>query len=217
MIGDWSVFEHFSEREQELFARGVNTLISGGFILDMLDRDKPLYRFILSHEEAFDTYLGLSGWSLRKDESLGVIAIKGPGIARFSLNLEETIGLLVVRVLYEEKRLEISLARERTVLQSELQDRYRVLSDRAPGKTRFVNMLRRFRTLRLIAIKGEETDPDSLIILYPSIVFALDGESIDEAHDRLKKLKSAAADTYEETENIDEDTDPDIFSEPERG
>ena len=58
MNNDWSVFEHFSERERELFARGVNTLVSGGFILGRLERDKPLYRFILSHEEAFETYLG---------------------------------------------------------------------------------------------------------------------------------------------------------------
>ena len=96
------VLDGFNERERELFARSMNTLFSGGFILNQIEKDKPLYRFVLSHLQVFEAYLDFSGWSLRRDESLGVIALKGPALARFSLNLEETVGLLVLRVLYEE-------------------------------------------------------------------------------------------------------------------
>lgn len=188
-----SKLENFTERERELFARCLNTLYGGGFIMNQLEKDKPLYRFMLSHLAVFEAYLDYAGWSLRKDEALGVIALHGPAMARFSLNLEETLGLLVLRVLYEEKQFEISLSREKTVKQSEFNDKYKVLTDRPLNKTRYINLLRRFRTLKLLAISGDEADPDALLILYPSITFILDGEAIDAIYERLEKLKATDA------------------------
>jgi hypothetical protein len=211
MDEDLLSLESFNERERELFARSMNTLFSGGFILSRIEKDKPLYRFVLSHLQVFEAYLGFSGWSLSRDESLGVIALKGPALARFSLNLEETVGLLVLRVLYEEKRLEVTLARETAVRQSELQSRYKVLSGRLLNKTRFVNMLRRFRSRKLIALAGEETDPEALIILYPSIAFVLDGESIDDIYGRLEKLgEQEASESASEEDEIAENPEPPI-------
>jgi hypothetical protein len=190
MTNDLLVLDNLNDREKDLFKRSLNALFSSGFILNQLERDKPLYRFLLSKYSVFESYLGFADWSLRKDEALGVIAIRGPAIAKHSLNLDETIGLLVLRVLYEEKQLEISLSRENAVRQYEFQNKFKILSDRLLNKTRLVNMLRRFRTLKLISIQGEETDPEALLVLYPSIPFALDGESIDDIATRIGKLKS---------------------------
>jgi len=208
MSEDLTILMHFSDRERELFSRSINILLSCGFILNHLEKDKPLYRFLLSHYAVFETYLDFAGWTLRKDEALGVIALRGPGLARYNLNLEETLGLLVFRVLYEEKQMEITLAREKTVKQAEFQEKYKILSERILNKTRLIGMLRRFRTLKLIAIAGDEADPDGLLILYPSIAFALDGESIDDIHDRLEKLKNADPNTAEDSENTESENLP---------
>jgi hypothetical protein len=186
--GELGTLANFAARDKDLFSRALNALFSSGFILNQLEKDKPLYRFLLSRYPVFETYLGFADWSLRKDESLGVIALTGPAIAKHTLNLDETIGLLVLRVLYEDKRIEISLAREISVRQYEFQNKFKVLSDRVLNKTRLVGMLRRFRTLKLISIRGEETDPEAILVLYPSIAFTLDGESIDDIMTRIGKL-----------------------------
>lgn len=185
---------HFNEREQDLFSRSLNTLLTDTFILNQLERDKSLYRFTLTHYDVFETYLSYIQWHLRKDENLGIIACRGPARARLSLNLEETLGLLVLRVLYEEKQLEITLSYEKTVKQFEFQEKIKVLSDRVLNKTRFLALLRRFKALKLIAVPGDDSDPESLIILYPSIAFALDGESIDDIHTRITSLQASAQD-----------------------
>ena len=117
----------------------------------------------------------------------------------------------VLRVLYEEKRLEVTLARETAVRQSELQSRYKDLSGRLLNKTRFVDMLRRFRSRKLIALAGEETDPEALIILYPSIAFVLDGESIDDIYGRLEKLgEQEVPESASEEDEIADNPEPPI-------
>jgi hypothetical protein len=133
---------------------------------------------------------------------LGVIAFQGPPSARHSLSKDESLLLLVLRLLFEEKAGELSLHGERTVRQQDILEKYRVLADATWKKTRYLAMLRRFQVLRLIRIVGSESDPEATVILHPSISFALDGMAVDEAAALLRETARAGQD--EEPEQAEE-------------
>ena len=125
--------------------------------------------------------------------------------------MDESIALLILRLLYEEKAGEVTLHGERTVLSEDFMEKLRALSDRRPKKTHTERILKRFQTLRLIRLLGAPTDPESVIVLYPSIPFALDGFAIEDLHAKLESYASAekTADKGPNTVRVPADGEPD--------
>ena len=189
----------FTEDESEVFQRAVNTLVSNTFLVRSIERDRSLYKFVLMNFDVFEDYFFYAGWSLRKDEHLGVITWYGPSPSRLRLNLEETLCLLVFRVIYEEKKGEINLGTEPSVRQEEFMNKYKVFTGRQLKKTATSVLLRRLQSLKLIRCLGSETDPDTVILLYPSIPFALDKENIDSVYRRITELSGNEPGGDEET------------------
>jgi hypothetical protein len=171
--------------DRETFAKVVRVLLSEVFLLRSVDAEEQLYSFALRNFAAVEEWFAFVGLSLLKDEGLGVITYRGEAGRRTNLNLEETLGLLVLLVMYNEKRNELSLRSEVTLQQVEFQDRFKVLTERPVSKTRFVNMLRRLQSLKFIRVLGEADDPGSLLVLYPSIPYVLEGRDIEELFDTL--------------------------------
>jgi hypothetical protein len=176
------------EQDRTLFAKSLQTLLSSTFIMRQLDKENELYRFVISNFTLFEEYLSFAGWHVRKDEGKGIVACSGPASATISLNLEETLSLLVFRLLYEEKQHEIALHSEILVKQFEFHEKYKVLTGRMLNKTRMREILHRFKILKLILATGEETEPETLIILYPSLAFILDSDAIDEVYQKIQQL-----------------------------
>ncbi len=192
-------FGKLSDAEREQLRAAVNLLFTESFLVRSIDHHAAPYRFVVSNYELVEDYLGLAGWGLRRDEALGVVAFQGPASARLTLTKDETVMLLILRLLFEEKAGEIALHGERTVRQQDIQEKYRVLAEATWKKTRYLTMLRRFQALRLIRIVGEESDPEATIVLYPSIPFALDGIAVEEAVARIGESAGADKET-EDTE-----------------
>ncbi|MCX7028647.1 MAG: DUF4194 domain-containing protein [Spirochaetes bacterium] len=197
-----SDFGRLSDTELERLRVALNLLFTESFLVRGIEHHAPSYRFVTSNFELVEKYLAIAGWGLRRDEMLGVVAFQGPPSARHSLSKDESLLLLVLRLLFEEKAGEISLHGERTVRQQDIIEKYRVLADATWKKTRYLAMLRRFQVLRLIRVVGSESDPEATVILYPSIPFALDGMAVDEAAARLRETAHAAQ--VEEPEQAEE-------------
>lgn len=178
-----------SEPELDTFRQCVQTLLTESFIVRSYRKHQPLYKFAVSNFNLLETYFDFAGYRLMKDETLGVIAWEGNAAARYDLNLEETLALLIFRLLYEEKGREVTLHNERTTLQQEFVEKYRVTTERTLKKTPLTMLLRRFQALRLIDVLGEESDPETRIILYPSIAFALTGYAIDTVHEKIESFR----------------------------
>jgi len=179
-----------TENEQQLFQKSMQTLLNATFIIRQLDKDRELYRFVMANYHLCENYLSAMGWGLRKDEHLGIIACEGAASRNVSLNLEETLSTLILRLIYEDKRHEVSLAAEQIVRQYEFYEKYRALTERVFTKTRMRDVLHRLKMLKLIDYAGDELDPDLLIILYPSIAFIVDSDTINGASKKLEALNS---------------------------
>ncbi len=204
-----------SSDERELLREALAVLFSGSFLVRAVDQHTKLYRFLLANFDAVEQYLAVAGWGLRKDETLGVISFTGPPSARLQLGIDDSSLLLVLRLLYEERAATVTLHGERTALQHEVLERLRALSGRPVTKTRFVTSLQRFQTLKLIRVMGDEVDPETVIVLYPSIAFAVESTTIDEIIERIESYRPDAgqeADADDETAddgspvNDDDDT-----------
>ncbi|NBC30748.1 MAG: DUF4194 domain-containing protein [Spirochaetes bacterium] len=195
-------YQKLSDPDREQFRIALNTLLTESFLLRSLESHARAYKFAAGNTEILDAYLELAGWGLRKDENLGVISFDGPASARLQLKKDESILLLVLRLLYEEKSGELTLHGERTLRQQEIQDRLRTAADLSYRKTRFLALLRRFQALRLIQLRGSEEDPETTVILLPSIPFVLDGVSVEEIAARIEAYRAPSEDG-----RIDDDGD----------
>ena len=205
-------YQKLTEPDKESFRIALNLLLTESFIIRSLDAHSRAYRFASANTEIFDAYLELAGWSVRKDEHLGVISFVGPASARLQLKKDESIMLLVLRLLYEEKADELVIHGERTVRQQDIQDRLRTVADLSYKKTPFISLLRRFQSLRLIQVVGAEDDPEATVILFPSIPFVLDGVSLDDIAARIEAYRGGDSsddgdDSGDGDDEMDEETD----------
>lgn len=189
-----SALARLPESEREQFRIAMNLLFTEGFLVRSIEQHERAYRFVLANLDICEAYLEYAGWGLRRDESLGVIAFTGPASARLRLRKNESMVALVARLLYEEKAGEIALHGERTVRRHEIQDRFRALAKTTIRKTPFLAILRRLQSLRLIRLVGDDSDPDAPVILYPSLAFALDAETIEALEARVAELGGAGED-----------------------
>jgi hypothetical protein len=197
-------YRKLSDTDRELFRIALNTLLTESFLLRSLDSHARTYKFAAGNTEILDAYLELAGWGVRKDENLGVIAFDGPASARLQLKKDESILLLVLRIVYEEKSGELTLHGQRTIRQQEIQDRLKTVADLSYRKTRFLALLRRFQALRLIQVHGAEEDPETTVILLPSIPFVLDGVSVEEVAARIEAYRSPTEDDDSDDEEASE-------------
>jgi len=201
-----SEIDELSDRDFELFQNSLHALFAGSFIIKGIDEHKKYYQFIINNMKLVEAYLHCSGLSLKYDESIGVISRSGTPSDRINLGIEETISLLVLRLIYEEKRHDISLGQFPVISIRDFLEKFAVLSKRILKKTRFRDILRRFQSLKLISIKGDEFDPETTVLLYPSIPFALDGQIIDEICIRISMLDSDTADSAD-SEGLSDETE----------
>jgi hypothetical protein len=74
------------------------------------------------------------------------------------------------------------------------------VADLSYRKTRFLALLRRFQALRLIQLHGAEEDPETTVILLPSIPFVLDGVSVEEIAARIEAYRSPTEDGSDDEE-----------------
>ncbi|MDR0669817.1 MAG: DUF4194 domain-containing protein [Treponema sp.] len=187
-----------TETDFDLFKAAVKTLLTRTFIIRGIDREEELYDFTIRNSELFDAWFSCMDAGLIRDEGLGVICFRGGGDTRIRLGKEETCALLTARLLYEEKRLELSLTAFPSITVFDFVQRYNVLVGDEIRKTRLVEVLRRLQSHKLIEIDSRDpSDAEGMIILYPSLAMSVDRDSIDELLQSLSRREKAEDDTAE--------------------
>ena len=182
-----------TEADFDLFKSAVHTLLAKTFIIRGAGRDEVLYDFTIRNSSLFDAWFSCMDASLIRDEGLGVVCFRGGGDTRLRLGREETCALLTARLLYEEKRTELSLAAFPTVTVFDFVQRYNVMVGEEIKKTRLVEVLRRLQTHKLIDTDSRDlSDGEGLIVLYPSLAMSVDRDSIDELLASLARTEKTA-------------------------
>lgn len=181
--------EGMLQRDKDAFQRICNKLL-GTCFLCRNSAGKPDYYFVLKYRERFQEYLGVLGCRLEINEEYGVIQLTNPqNYNRLSLKLMESVILLILRILFDEKKRELSVSDEVIVNLGDIQDKFLSLQirDKMIDKTSMRNTLHLFRRFSLIQIlDGDLNDEESRVLIYDSILMAVRVEDIRQAYDKLE-------------------------------
>jgi hypothetical protein len=189
-------YNRLSPSEAAQFAEAVRRLLADGLIWREEEGDRRIYHFIARHLSLMRDYLGVAGWELRHDERLSIFQVAhSEGAHRRRLNRETTIWLLLLRMIYAEKRerLELALTRYPVVTIGEVIQRY---SEFFPGRTikkkgSLEDALRALHNLKLIRAAGGGTpyvnDAEQLIELLPALEIVVPANETSTLIERLQE------------------------------
>ncbi|PDW03330.1 hypothetical protein CJ255_09455 [Candidatus Viridilinea mediisalina] len=187
-------YSQLPSSEQSQFAQATRRLLADGIIWREEEQDRPIYSFLVRRRELVADYLAVAGWELRHEERIGAFhVVHREGAHRRRFNREQTIWLLLLRLLYAEKRerLEVSLTRYPVVEVAEVARRY---AEFFPGqqvrkRSSLTDALRSFQTLKLVRAAGGGTiragQSEQLIELLPTLEMIVPAQSINALGERL--------------------------------
>jgi len=195
-----------SNDEFERFRTALHILTSKTFIIRGIDKERELYDFAIRNIALFEAWFSCMDAAIVRDESLGVIAFRGSGTTRLFFLKDEICAVLVMRLLYEDKRLEVTLTRFPDISVREFQDKYNAMTGEEIKKTALIKVLSRLSSCKLISMESHDyADPEGIIQLYPSIPMSIDRNALDEAMAVLEN-KSDAGGIADENEDAQADS-----------
>jgi len=204
------MFEELKESsaQRDKFRTAANKLLNQCFLLRKKEDTRKEYIYIRENRNLFAELFDLLGYELRINEDQGVIAlISQYDNGRLQLNKADSIMLLILRLLYIEKRKEISGSYEDvTVIMEEIREKYALLKIRSKPamdkgmEKRMVSLFRKYNII--LNLDTDVNQADARILIYPSVMMAVPVENINEYYEMTeKKLKEYSGDsTFEEEE-----------------
>lgn len=202
------LLENMLQRDKDDFKRICNKLLSQCFLCRASGAGRADFYFVSKYKKEFQEYLSVLGYRLEINEDEGVIQLTNPqNYNRLNLKLFESVILLILRVLYDEKKRELSVSDEVIVNLGDIQDKFLSLQIREKmiDKTTMRNALHLFRRFQLIELLDKDLgNEDSRILIYNSIMMAVRIEDIKQAYEKLELYrKGKAADEKTEENEAD--------------
>ena len=199
------LLEGMLQREKDEFKRICNRLLSVCFLCRNNVTNKSDYYFALKFKDKFANYLGILGYRLDINEEYGVIQLVNmQNYNRLNLKLYESVILLILRILFDEKKRELSASDEVIVNLGDIHDKYLSLKirDKMLDKTTLRNALSLFRRFQLIdPLDKDFNNEESRILIYDSILMAVRVEDIKQAYDKLEVYRKGTQSDEEADEN----------------
>ena len=205
------MFEIMNESvaQKEKFRIAANKLLNHCFLLKKREDTKKDYMFVKQNFEMFVTYFELLGYDLKLNEDQGVIGIANQfGTGRVDLNKYNSIILLILRLLYIEKRKELATySEEVTVLMEEIREKFAMLKNKSKpnlDKSMEKDFVKEFKKYNIIQnLDTDVNQADTRIVIYPSIILAVAVENVNDYYEMtMQKLKE-----YAENKDIVSDND----------
>lgn len=199
------LFEGRLQKDKDEFRRICNKLMSTCFICKQNADTKSEYYFIMRQRAVFERYLDILGYTMEINEEYGVVQlVNRENFNHVHLKLYESIILLILRILYDEKKRELSLS-DVVINIGDIQEKYLSLKIREKqiDKTTMNNALRLFKRYNLVALLDKDlSQEDARIVIYDSILMAIRVEDIKRVSDMIALYRKGGAGN----ENIEEST-----------
>lgn len=201
-----------SQVQKEKFRTAANKLLNSCFVVKKKEDTRNDYIFILQNKDLFVEYFDLLGYKIEINENHGVVALTNlNGTGRLRLKKIESIILLILRLLYIEKRKELSLTDDVVVLTDEIHQKYNMLKIETKlylDKTTLREAVRLFKRYNIVTIIDRDvTMSDARIKIYPSVLFAIHNDNLNIIYDAINQKLNQYAMGGES--NDDEDINPD--------
>ncbi|NLZ61955.1 MAG: DUF4194 domain-containing protein [Acholeplasmataceae bacterium] len=183
-------FENLNMGQKQLFSDTCNKLLSTGFLARDKRDNKEQYYFLLSFKNYFDEYFGVINYEIQIDRERGAVQL----VSKENRNLlrlkkDESLVLLILRVLYHQHLVETSINDNVVIKIDEIHQKYDALElKRKINKTDLVQILRLYRRYNLIEPLGDITQGNTKVIIYPTIMLAINTNEIRDVYDLIGKM-----------------------------
>lgn len=182
----------------------ANYLLNNCFLMGTVDTTREKYYYVIDHEESFRQIFLPIGYTLVVHRNLRVIQlINNHGSGRVILKKYESIILLILRLLYVEKRESLSTSEDRVFATvEEIKNEYEKLNlPRKFDRVLLEESLRNIKRYNLLKVEDRLSDMDAKIRIYPSVMLAMPDVNINKAYEETAKLLAQ----YENSEDGDEE------------
>ena len=182
----------------------ANYLLNNCFLMGTVDTTREKYYYVINHEESFRQIFLPIGYTLVVHRNLRVIQlINNHGSGRVILKKYESIILLILRLLYVEKRESLSTSEDMVFATvEEIKNEYEKLNlPRKFDRVLLEESLRNIKRYNLLKVEDRLSDMDAKIRIYPSVMLAMPDVNINKAYEETAKLLAQ----YENIEDGDEE------------
>lgn len=182
--------EKMTVTQQNQFKDAVNKLLASTFLSRDKRDNKENYYFLMSYKEVFDEFFKILGYEVILDMPTGSVMLVGASAQNtLKLKRDESIVLLILRLLYHEKMKDTSLNENIVCQVSDIHEKYDYLEIKKKlNKTDLINSLRLFRRYNLIEVTGDLTSSACRIVILPTILMAIKSEDITEVYNTIMKI-----------------------------
>ena len=205
---DMDFLEGMLQKDKDEFVRICNRLLGSCFVCKRNETSRRDYYFITQHREKFSQYLSVLGYRLEINEEYGVVQLTNPqNYNRYNMKLFESVILLILRILYDEKKRELSVSDEVIINMGDIHEKFLTLKirDKMMDKTTLRNAISTMRRFQLVEVLDKElSNQDSRLIIYDSILMAVRVEDIRQAYEKLENYKKGGK-MNEETDESEAD------------
>lgn len=207
------IFEK-SEPMKERFRSVANKLLNKCFLVKKNEDSKKDYVFVRENKNDFEEYFDLLGYDVLIDENLGVIALKNRyGTGRLNLTKLQSVLLLIIRLLYLEKRRDLSTFSEDVIVSmGEILDKFKEIDLNGKSaltkseENEFITLFKRFNLLK--NLDSDVNYADCRIMIFPSIMLAIQTEDINVAYEKTQmKLDEYSSSQNEDTNSDDAESE----------
>lgn len=209
-------YKKLNTSEQDIFKYIIQFLLAHTYIVETeydfienMRKTNKNYLFVQRHLNLFQEYFNYAGFTLENDQNYGVIALHSEmDSSRVHFDPLTTKIIFTLRLLYDEKRSQVSLSSDVFVTVMEICQKLQMtgsIQKRLPQNS-LRDSLRRISSFQIIQKQaGKWYDPDTRFLVLPSILFIVTGEQVS----NIKKLADADNDenSREEEDEEDEETE----------
>lgn len=189
------MLEGMLQKDKDEFTRICNRLLSQCFLCKKNEVTRADFYFIMKYKEKFTQYLSILGYRLEINEEYGVVQLVNmQNYNRYNMKLFESIILLILRILYDEKKRELSISDEVIINMGDIHEKFMSLKirDKMMDKTTLRNAISTMRRFQIVETLDKDlTNEDARLIIYDSILMAVRVEDIRIAYEKLEHYRKS--------------------------
>lgn len=190
-------YEKFNDKEKQMFSNVCNQLLFNNFLSKEKKDTKDAYYFVLNYKRMFDEYFEVMGWEVILSSENGAIQLYNRDNKNlFRLKKNDSIILIILRILYQEKITSYTDSGNSVVVKvDEIHQKYESLEYKKKiYKTDLVTILRMFKRFNLIEPQGDVTRGSCDIVIYPTILLAVNNYNIEVLYQMLQSYDGGIQD-----------------------
>lgn len=185
-----SAYETMTTTQKNQFKDTANKLLATTFLCRDKKDNKENYYFLMSFKDLFDEFFEIMGYTIKLDTASGSIMLEGASASNtLKLKRDESIILLILRLLYHEKAKDTSLNDNIVCSAADIHTKYDYLQiKRKLNKTDLVSSVRLLRRYNLIEVTGDVTSSACRIVILPTILMAIQTEDVSEVYQAISRI-----------------------------